>query len=32
MSLFIGSYHWLLGLIALAAYLTVGIVIPLVTS
>lgn len=30
--LFIGSYHWLLGLIALAAYLTVGIVIPLVTS
>ena len=32
MCLFIGSYHWLLGLIALAAYLTVGIVIPLVTS
>ena len=30
--LFIGSFHWLLGLIALAAYLTVGIVIPLVTS
>ena len=32
MCLFIGSYHWLLGLIALAAYLNVGIVIPLVTS
>ena len=32
MCLFIGSYHGLLGLIALAAYLTVGIVIPLVTS
>ena len=32
MCLFIGSYHWLLGLIALTAYLTVGIVIPLVTS
>ena len=32
MSLFIGSYHWLLGLIALTAYLIVGIVIPMVTS
>lgn len=32
MCLFIGSFHWLLGLIALTAYLTVGIVIPLVTS
>ena len=32
MCLFIGSYHWLLGLIALAAYLVVGIVIPLATS
>ncbi len=32
MCLFIGSFHWLLGLIALAAYLVVGIVIPLVTS
>ena len=30
--LFIGSFHWLLGLIALAAYLVVGIVIPLVVS
>ena len=32
MCLFLGSFHWLLGLIALAAYLTVGIIIPLVTS
>ena len=32
MCLFIGFYHWLLGLIALAAYLTVGIIIPLATS
>ena len=32
MSLFIGSFHWLLGLIALAAYLTVGVVIPLAAS
>lgn len=32
MVLFIGSYHWALGLLALAAYLTVGLVIPLVTS
>ena len=30
--LFIGSYHWTLGVIALAAYLVVGLVIPLVTS
>ena len=30
--LFIGSFHWLLGLIALAAYLVVGIVIPLAVS
>lgn len=30
--LFIGSFHWLPGVIALAAYLTVGIVIPIVTS
>ncbi|RAQ22139.1 thiol reductant ABC exporter subunit CydC [Hydrogeniiclostridium mannosilyticum] len=30
--LFIGSFHWLLGLIALAAYLVVGIIIPLATS
>ena len=30
--LFIGSYHWVLGLLALFAYLTVGVVIPLITS
>ena len=28
MCLFIGSFHWILGVIALAAYLIVGIVIP----
>lgn len=32
MCLFIGSFHWGLGVLALAAYLVVGIVIPLVTS
>lgn len=30
--LFIGRYHLVLGLIALAAYLTVGLIVPLVTS
>lgn len=30
--LFIGSYHWSLGVLALAAYLVVGVVIPVVTS
>ena len=30
--LFIGSYSWLLGLLALVAYVCVGIVIPLITS
>ncbi len=30
--LFIGSYSWILGLLALAAYLCIGIVIPLITS
>ena len=30
--LFIGSYHPVLGLLALAAYLTVGVFIPLITS
>lgn len=30
--LFIGSFHWTLGLLALAAYLVVGIVIPLAIS
>lgn len=29
---FIGSYHWLLGLLALLAYTCVGVVIPLITS
>lgn len=32
MCVFIGSYHIGLGLVALAAYVTVGIVIPLLTS
>lgn len=32
MCLFIGSFHWLLGLIALAAYLVVGVIVPVVTS
>lgn len=30
--LFIGSWHWTLGLLALCAYLTVGVAVPLVTS
>lgn len=30
--LFIGSFHWALGLLALAAYLVVGLLIPWVTS
>ncbi len=32
MCLFLGSYHWALGLIALAAYFMVGAVVPVVTS
>ena len=32
MSLFIGHYHWALGLLALAAYVAVGVIVPLVTS
>ena len=32
MCIFIGSYHWVLGLLALAAYLVVGIVVPLAVS
>lgn len=28
----IGSFHWLLGLLALAAYLTVGVLLPLAAS
>ncbi len=30
--LFIGSYHWLLGLVALVAYITVGLIVPVVVS
>ena len=30
--LFIGSFHWALGLLALSAYITVGVIVPLVTS
>lgn len=30
--LFIGLYHWALGLLALVAYVTVGLIIPLITS
>lgn len=30
--LFIGRYHWGLGLLAAAAYLAVGVVVPLITS
>lgn len=32
MSLFIGSFHWLLGIIALVAYICVGVVIPVLIS
>jgi len=32
MCLFIGSYHWALGFLALASYLVVGIAVPLVVS
>lgn len=32
MCLFIGSFHWTLGVLALAAYFCVGIIIPLVMS
>jgi ATP-binding cassette subfamily C protein len=32
MCLFIGQYSWLLALLALAAYLTVGILVPLIAS
>ncbi|MGM9607656.1 MAG: thiol reductant ABC exporter subunit CydC [Oscillospiraceae bacterium] len=30
--LFIGQYHWSLGLLALCAYLVVGVAVPLITS
>ena len=32
MSFIIWSYHWILGLLALASYITVGIAIPMATS
>lgn len=32
MSLFIGYIHWELGLLALAAYVTVGIIVPVIAS
>lgn len=32
MCMFLGSYHWAFGVLALAAYLTIGIVIPMITS
>lgn len=32
MCIFIGQYHWVLGLIAAVAYLVVGVVIPVVVS
>lgn len=32
MIVFIGSYHWLLGLIAFMAYLVIGLIIPLIIS
>ncbi len=31
-SVFIGRYHWALGLLAAAAYVTVGVVVPIATS
>lgn len=30
--IFIGNYHWILGIIALCAYITAGIIIPLMIS
>ncbi len=32
LALLIGSYHWLLGLVAVAAYLTVGVLVPIIVS
>ena len=32
MSLFVGSFHWSLGIIAVLAYLTVGVLVPLTIS
>ncbi|MDO4316976.1 MAG: thiol reductant ABC exporter subunit CydC [Lachnospiraceae bacterium] len=32
MCLFIGAYHWLLGILALLAYMAVGLLVPSITS
>lgn len=32
MCLFIGSFHWILGLVSLIAYIVIGVIIPLLTS
>lgn len=32
MCIFIGSFHWALGLLALVAYIFIGVIIPLLTS
>lgn len=32
MVMFIGRYHWVLGLVALGAYLTIGVVVPVIIS
>lgn len=32
MCIFIGSYHWLLGVLSAAAYIVVGVIIPVMTS
>lgn len=32
MCLFIGAYHWILGILALLAYIAVGLVVPVITS
>ena len=32
MTVFIGSFHWILGLVALLSYLVIGVVVPIITS
>lgn len=32
MCIFIGSFHWILGIIAAGAYITVGVIVPLIIS
>lgn len=32
MTIYIGSYHWILGAIALAAYLVIGLIVPVLVS